>query len=311
MCSCSCVVWLLCCVLSCCCVLLLLLYCGTRPYRSSRIVGGQASREGEWPWQVSLHIKGQGHTCGASVLSNRWLITAAHCATQWEALLGLHVQSQTSEWTVRRNIQQIIAHPDYNFLTYDNDIALMELDSNVTLNQNIWPICLPSPTYDFPAGLAAWITGWGATREGGLAAKILQKAEVRIINSTVCKSLMKDDVTDRMLCAGLLKGGVDACQGDSGGPLSVTGPSGRVFIAGVVSWGDGCARRNKPGVYTRVTKYRNWIKEKSGIFSCCSAPYSCCLCYTSCCFDECIYFLSSFSHILVCLRFYRHMFSLG
>uniref|UniRef100_A0A3Q3FMJ3 Peptidase S1 domain-containing protein n=1 Tax=Labrus bergylta TaxID=56723 RepID=A0A3Q3FMJ3_9LABR len=230
--------------------------CGTRPYRSSRIVGGQASREGEWPWQVSLHIKGQGHTCGASVLSNRWLITAAHCVQDNGP------NNQTSEWTVRRNIQQIIAHPDYNFLTYDNDIALMELDSNVTLNQNIWPICLPSPTYDFPAGLAAWITGWGATREGGGFTHSL--LEVRIINSTVCKSLMKDDVTDRMLCAGLLKGGVDACQGDSGGPLSVTGPSGRVFIAGVVSWGDGCARRNKPGVYTRVTKYRNWIKEKSG-----------------------------------------------
>uniref|UniRef100_A0A3Q3FML6 Peptidase S1 domain-containing protein n=1 Tax=Labrus bergylta TaxID=56723 RepID=A0A3Q3FML6_9LABR len=228
--------------------------CGTRPYRSSRIVGGQASREGEWPWQVSLHIKGQGHTCGASVLSNRWLITAAHCILLLNAL-DLFGPEKVG----------IIAHPDYNFLTYDNDIALMELDSNVTLNQNIWPICLPSPTYDFPAGLAAWITGWGATREGGLAAKILQKAEVRIINSTVCKSLMKDDVTDRMLCAGLLKGGVDACQGDSGGPLSVTGPSGRVFIAGVVSWGDGCARRNKPGVYTRVTKYRNWIKEKSGV----------------------------------------------
>uniref|UniRef100_A0A3Q3WE28 Uncharacterized protein n=1 Tax=Mola mola TaxID=94237 RepID=A0A3Q3WE28_MOLML len=250
--------------------------CGTRPYRSSRIVGGQVSREGEWPWQVSLHIKGMGHTCGASVLSNRWLLTAAHCvqdsgpnkyshAGQWEAFLGLHVQSRNNEWTVRRNVRRIIVHHGYNHLNYDNDIALMELDANVTLNQNIWPICLPSPSYDFPAGCKAWITGWGATKEGGQTASVLQKAEVRIVNSTVCKNLMSDDVTDRMLCAGVLKGGVDACQGDSGGPLSVTSPSGRVFLAGVVSWGDGCARRNKPGVYTRTTKYRGWIREQSGV----------------------------------------------
>ena len=81
--------------------------------------------------------------------------------------MGLHVQTQTNQWTVRSKLRRIIAHRDYNPFNYDNDIALMELDANVTLNQNIWPICLPSATHDFPVGQEAWITGWGATREGG------------------------------------------------------------------------------------------------------------------------------------------------
>lgn len=246
--------------------------CGMKPYKSSRIVGGKDSNMGEWPWQVSLHMKTQGHVCGASVISNRWLVTAAHCvqdndkfrysqADQWEVYLGLLNQGETSKSTQKR-VKRIIPHPQYDHLSYDNDIALMELDSPVTLNQNIWPICLPDPTHYFPAGKSVWITGWGKLREeSDPVASVLQKAEVRIINSTVCSKLMDDGITPHMICAGVLSGGVDACQGDSGGPMTSIESNGRMFLAGVVSWGDGCGRRNRPGIYTRVTEFRSWIRE--------------------------------------------------
>lgn len=249
--------------------------CGRSMFKTSRIVGGQDAEAGEFPWQVSLHVKGFGHVCGASIIDRRWLVTAAHCVQDdgrtrfsqpgtWEANLGMHSQQQTGNPVVKRNLKQIIPHPNYNDFTFDNDIALMELDSPVTYSDYIKPICLPAPQHDFPSGSTVWITGWGATREGGFAAKVLQKAQVRIINHTVCNDLMGGQITSRMMCAGVLSGGVDACQGDSGGPLSSPSTS-RMFLAGVVSWGDGCARRNKPGIYTTVTKYRGWIKEKTGV----------------------------------------------
>uniref|UniRef100_A0A8C5H4T1 Peptidase S1 domain-containing protein n=1 Tax=Gouania willdenowi TaxID=441366 RepID=A0A8C5H4T1_GOUWI len=232
------------------------------------IVGGQDALAGEFPWQVSLHVKNTGHVCGASIISPTWLVTAAHCVYSqpgtWEAYLGLHKQSETASPVLKRNLKKVIPHPNYNSFTYDNDIALMELNSPVTYSDYIQPVCLPAAQHSFPVGNMVWITGWGATREGGFAASVLQKAQVRIINQTVCDKLMEGQITSRMLCAGVLTGGVDACQGDSGGPLSY--PSGsRMFLAGVVSWGDGCARRNKPGVYTTVTKFRGWIKEKTGV----------------------------------------------
>ncbi|KAL3991483.1 enhancer of mRNA-decapping protein 4 [Sarotherodon galilaeus] len=248
--------------------------CGTRG-RSQRIVGGQNADQGEFPWQISLHVKSHGHVCGASLISPKWLVTAAHCVQDegslklsqpgsWEVYLGLHEQRKTQDPVQKRNLKQVIPHPNYNKFTFDNDIALMELDSPVTYSDYIKPICLPAPQHEFPPGQSVWITGWGATREGGSAAVVLQKASVRIINQAVCNELMGGQITSRMFCAGVLTGGVDACQGDSGGPLSSLSGS-RMFLAGVVSWGDGCARRNKPGIYTTVTKYRGWIKEKTGV----------------------------------------------
>ncbi|XP_042656434.1 suppressor of tumorigenicity 14 protein isoform X3 [Tyto alba] len=252
--------------------------CGIRSYtRKSRIVGGQNSEVGEWPWQVSLHVKGQGHICGASLVSRSWLVSAAHCFLQlqgirysdpslWTAYLGLTNQGNLNEANVQtRKIKRIISHPFFNDYTYDYDIAVMELQSPVTFSSVVQPICLPAATHNFPVGKDLWVTGWGATLEGGSGASVLQKAEIRLINQTVCNELLKDQLTPRMMCVGILTGGVDACQGDSGGPLVSVEPSTRMFLAGVVSWGDGCAQRNKPGVYSRLTSLRPWITEQTGL----------------------------------------------
>ncbi|XP_026227487.1 suppressor of tumorigenicity 14 protein homolog isoform X1 [Anabas testudineus] len=248
--------------------------CGTRPYKLNRIVGGQNAELGEWPWQVSLHFLTNGHTCGASIISDTWLLSASHCfvtndpanhvASNWLTYSGMQDQYK-QDGVQRRAVKRIISHPNYSHMTFDYDIALLELSEPLQFTNTIQPICLPSPSHIFPAGMSCWVTGWGALREGGQVSQLLQKASVKIINDSVCDSVTEGQVTSRMLCSGFLSGGVDACQGDSGGPLVCFEESGKWFQAGIVSWGEGCARRNKPGVYSRVTKLRDWIKEEIGI----------------------------------------------
>ncbi|XP_060036170.1 suppressor of tumorigenicity 14 protein isoform X2 [Erinaceus europaeus] len=252
--------------------------CGKRSFtKHARVVGGENADEGEWPWQASLHAQGQGHVCGASLISPNWMVSAAHCYVDergfsysdpklWIAYLGLHDQSKRSASGVQElKLKRIILHPSFNDFTFDYDIALLELAKAVEYSNTVRPICLPDATHEFPAGKAIWVTGWGHTKEGGSAALILQKGEIRVINQTTCEKLLPQQITPRMMCVGYLSGGVDACQGDSGGPLSSVEKDGRIFQAGVVSWGEGCAQRDKPGVYTRLPVLRDWIKEQTGV----------------------------------------------
>ncbi|XP_067366451.1 suppressor of tumorigenicity 14 protein homolog isoform X1 [Channa argus] len=248
--------------------------CGTRPYKLNRIVGGQNAELGEWPWQVSLHFMTNGHVCGASIISDKWLLSASHCfvtndpanhvASNWQTYSGMQAQYK-QDGVQHRAVKTIISHPNYDHMTFDYDIALLELSDPLQFTNTIQPICLPSASHVFPAGTSCWVTGWGAQREGGQVSMMLQKASVKIINDTVCDMVTEGQVTSRMLCSGFLAGGVDACQGDSGGPLVCFEESGKWFQVGIVSWGEGCARRNKPGVYTRITKLRDWVKKETGI----------------------------------------------
>ncbi|KAJ3598041.1 hypothetical protein NHX12_001555 [Muraenolepis orangiensis] len=170
--------------------------CGVRPYKLNRIVGGQNAEVGEWPWQVSLHFMTRGPVCGASIISSKWLLSAAHCfrtadpqnhvTSNWRTYSGMQDQLKQAG-VLARGLRSIISHPDYNSMTYDYDIALLELSQPLVLSNTIQPICLPASSHVFPSGIPCWVTGWGTLREGAQqTAQLLQKAEVKIINDTVC-----------------------------------------------------------------------------------------------------------------------------
>ncbi|XP_051895853.1 transmembrane protease serine 2-like [Pristis pectinata] len=241
--------------------------CGKRFKTSSRIVGGTPALLGKWPWQVSLHYKSQP-VCGGSIISQDWVITAGHCffdnealqPSNWKVYSGFISQRQLSEATLRY-VSKIIVHRNYNSKTNDNDVALMKLSRPLEITDKVRPVCLPTYYQEFPDGAPCWITGFGRVHEHATSVSdTLLEARVNIIGRSTCnqRNIYSGQITEHMICAGKLSGGVDSCQGDSGGPL-VCEMSGTYYLAGVTSWGVGCARINRPGVYTRVTQFTDWI----------------------------------------------------
>lgn len=242
--------------------------CGNKIRHGSRIVGGSNAKDGEWPWQVSLHFSGSPY-CGASVITKEWLLSAGHCfqgekmsdPRPWIAHLGMHTQGNAK---FKSELKRILVHEYYNGRNFDYDISLLKLKTPWPdrPTATIQPICVPSLAQMVPNGERCWVTGWGQKQERGNSdPTVLQQAEVEIINQSLCRSAY-GLITPRMMCAGLLSGKRDACRGDSGGPLSCQEKvGGRWFLTGIVSWGHGCGRPHFPGVYTRVSKFATWIQQ--------------------------------------------------
>ncbi|XP_073491191.1 serine protease 33-like, partial [Aquarana catesbeiana] len=246
--------------------------CGS-PLVSSRIVGGTDSLDGEWPWQVALmdNEAGAEYICGGSLISPEWVMTAAHCIhhpiqlSNYKVYLGMHQLDVISSHTVVTNVSNIIVNSNFANEGGPGDIALLQLATPVTYSQYIMPICLPSSTTTFPCGTECWVTGWGTRSSGGNVVEYgaLQQVMVPLIDRNTCQVMYlnggsSDSIQYDQICAGYIDGGKDSCQGDSGGPL-VCKVQGVWYQVGVVSWGDGCAEKYYPGVYTLVMDYQTWI----------------------------------------------------
>lgn len=231
----------------------------------NRIVGGRKASIHDFPWMVSIQ-KNKVQHCGASVLDKRHLLTAAHCMIGLEDTSSLVAIAATTNvyapTAFRAKIQSFITHPRFVAETFDYDMAVLTLETDIPLSDgSIRPICLPDSDDD-PTGGVGVVSGWGATTEtANVAPEELRKVDLPIITNDECRKvegLKTQLVSDRMMCAGYVRGGMDACAGDSGGPL-VWNYQGRWKQVGVVSWGIGCARKNYVGVFTKVTTMLEWL----------------------------------------------------
>uniref|UniRef100_A0A8D8M0Q2 Proclotting enzyme n=1 Tax=Cacopsylla melanoneura TaxID=428564 RepID=A0A8D8M0Q2_9HEMI len=251
--------------------------CGRPDVPKFRVVGGQESLPGRWPWMAAIFLHGTRRTefwCGGSLIGTRYILTAAHCtkdtrqrpfhAQQFTVRLGdidLRREDEPSMPETYR-VEEVRPHKDFSRVGFYNDIAVLVLDKPVKKNRYTIPLCLPPLIMrndDF-LGKTTTVVGWGTTYYGGKESTVQRQVDLPIWDNSECDKTYFQPITENFICAGLKEGGKDACQGDSGGPLMMK-KDGYWMQVGIVSFGNKCGEPGYPGVYTRVTKYLDWIES--------------------------------------------------
>ncbi|MBW4720223.1 serine protease [Saccharothrix sp. SC076] len=238
-------------------VLALVLLGGGAATADPRVIGGARVSIADHPWVVFLVDASGRQFCGGTLVARDKVLTAAHCASGHAprvsaVVVGREDKNETGQG-VAAPVRQVWTHPQFTSAERGSDVAVLTLGTPVD--------AAPLPLADDPdlyrAGTPAFALGWGRTAELAPPSRYLMGVVVPLVADDSCGQSYGQYDAGTMVCAGLPDGGADTCQGDSGGPLVVAGR-----LVGVTSWGEGCARRGKPGIYARVLAYRELIEQQ-------------------------------------------------
>jgi secreted trypsin-like serine protease len=237
---------------------------------AAAIVGGHDAAAGAYPSVAEVHL-GKSFLCTGTLIAPDWVLTAGHCGSvtgaavatpaSWPAtLIDVYIGSNKAGQGEPATVAQAIVEPSY-LATSGYDITLLKLARPASAT----PTKVANDGALWTPDTLETIAGWGTTSEGGSTPATLQEARVPITTDAYCAGAYSDFDQATMVCAGFPQGGVDTCQGDSGGPLFARNAAGALKVVGATSFGEGCARAGKPGVYARVadTALREWIRSQA------------------------------------------------